>query len=676
MVASASNSNQEVAHLLYFIQGNGASPMAIARFIILVLCSLLGIAVSLLLIALLLRQKRADAGARIGIVLGFAVFGMYASICVNAILRFYGLSQGNWANRHGTPMLTGSLSFLPALILWSWRKSPILQWRSRISIWLLAFACANGSLVVATALWFGPDPFVHRTFERVLALNCVLCLVPAVVSIMQLPLDARLKTFMKATSSIYVLASLIGVVNPVRFDDTSIHAVIQVFVLQACLLTGLLGSFIVAARFRFADVFVRWSTRITILGVLSLVGSLSFVFVGVGSGPSNRPIGILACTVELAVLLLLGIVLTEQCDRWVESHVLQRLDLKAEEARLQEQLFTIEDRDGLFAFIEEELAHRLEIRDVQIIPQVSVPREILGPQGSANAPLEINSFNEPLQIGSLEDIDVLIPIPSDGKVQEMMGVSIGSGRQSLNSGEIGFLKGICHDLGVRLHQLEVDADHRRQTLRETLLRQQLTEAELRALRAQVNPHFLFNSLNTIADLIIRDSAKAERMTLRLSSVFRHVLTQADRQFVTLEEEFDFLRNYLDIEQERFGENLQVCFTLDPQLAHVSIPTLLLQPLVENALKHGLRPKGGRSTLCITAAVSTADICLEVIDDGVGFDVERTSAKHGRAKSGVGLANTRARLQAVYGEQGRLQIESAPMKGCQVSVSIPYTKVQL
>lgn len=675
MNSSAANSMREVAHLLFFIQGYGASPTEIARLIIVVLCSLLGIAVSLLLITLLLRQKKADAGAKIGIVLGLAVFGMYSSVCGNAILRYYGISQWNWASRHGTPMLTGTLSFLPALILWSWRKSPILLWRSRISIWLLAFACANGFLVVVTALWFGPDPLVNRTFERVLALNSVLCLVPAVVSIMQLPLDARLKTFMKATSSIYVVASLIALVSPVRHDDTSIRVVIQVFFLQACLLTGLLGSFIVAARFRFADVFVRWSTRITILGVLSLVGSLSFVFVGVGSSPSNRSIGILACTVEVAVLLLLGMVFTEQCDRWVESHVLQRLDLKAEEVRLQEQLFTIESRDGLFTFIEGALTHRLEIRDVQIVPVESVPREILGLQGSANAPLEINSYNEPLQIGSLQDIDVLIPIPSNGKIEEMIGVSTGSGRQSLNSGEIGFLKDIGHNLGVRLHHLEVEAEHRRQTLRETLLRQQLTEAELRALRAQVNPHFLFNSLNTIADLIIRDPVKAERMTLRLSSVFRHVLAQADRQFVTLQEEFEFLRNYLDIEQERFGENLQVCFALDPQLAHVPIPTLLLQPLVENALKHGLRPKGGRTNLRVTAAVGATGIALEVIDDGVGFNAEISSTKLVGAKSGVGLANTRARLQAMYGEKGRLRIESAPMKGCRISVSIPYTKVQ-
>lgn len=672
---SAITSIRGPPHLQLFSQAYGTSPMDVARLIILVLCSLLGVAVSLLLIALLLRQKKADAGTRIGIMLGFAVFAMYSSVCGNAIVRYYAISRLSWASHHGTPMLTGILSFLPALILWSWRKSPVLQWRSKVSIWLFAFACANGCLVVVTALSFGPEPLLNTTFDRVLGLNGVLCLTPAVVSILRLPLDARLKTFMKATSSIYVLASLIGVVSTPGVDDKSLHALILFLLVQACILIGLLGSFIVAARFRFADVFVRWSTRITILGVLSLVGSLSFVLVGVGATASHRSAGILACSVELVVLLLLGMVLTERCGRWVESHVLQRLDLKAEAVRLQNQLFTIENREDLFGFIETELTRRLEVRDVRIVPRTSVSREILSMQSSANAPLEINSYSMPLQIDTLQDVDLLIPIPSNGKTEEMLGVSTGSGRQSLNSGEIGFLKDLGRDVGVRLHHLEVEAFHRRQALRETLLRQQLTEAELRALRAQVNPHFLFNSLNTIADLIIRDPANAERMTLRLSSVFRHVLAQADRQFVTLGEEFEFLRNYLDIEQARFGENLQVCLAANPQLAPVPIPTLLLQPLVENALKHGLAPKGGRRSLEVTATIAAETILLEVVDDGVGFSTETPFAGIGRSKSGVGLANTRARLLAAYGEDGCLQIESVPMEGCRVSVSIPYTKVQ-
>jgi two-component system, LytTR family, sensor kinase len=414
-----------------------------------------------------------------------------------------------------------------------------------------------------------------------------------------------------------------------------------------------------------------------ILGVLTLLGSLSFVFTGIYGNPAGRPIGLSLCSLGMVLVVIAGATLTGRCERWVESHVLQRLDLKAESVRLQHELFSIEDRDRLFPFIETKLRELLQIRDVRIVLRSSVPPRFLELESASNSPLEIDSYKVPFQIGPLEDVDVLVAIPSsNGKREEMIGVSAGTGRRSLNSGEVSFLKDVGHDLGVRLHHLEVEAAHGRLAMRETLLRQQLTEAELRALRAQVNPHFLFNSLNTIADLIARDPTKAERMTLRLSSVFRHVLSQADRQFIALEEEFEFLRNYLDIEQERFGANLQVNLVLCPEVAKFRIPTLLLQPLVENALKHGLAPKRGQRNLGVSAAASADAILIEVVDDGVGFNEASRVAGFAKSRSGVGLANTRARLHAVYGKEGLLRIDSSPLNGCRVLVSIPLKQVQM
>ena len=128
--------------------------------------------------------------------------------------------------------------------------------------------------------------------------------------------------------------------------------------------------------------------------------------------------------------------------------------------------------------------------------------------------------------------------------------------------------------------------------REALLLQQVAEAELRALRAQINPHFLFNSLNTIADLIVRDPLRAEAMTLRLASVFRHVLAHSSRSMTTLREEMEFLRTYLYIEEARFGTACTSPSMWLPDAAGQPIPSLILQPLVENAMKHGLGPKPG------------------------------------------------------------------------------------
>ena len=135
-----------------------------------------------------------------------------------------------------------------------------------------------------------------------------------------------------------------------------------------------------------------------------------------------------------------------------------------------------------------------------------------------------------------------------------------------------------------------------------LLLQQVTEAELRALRAQINPHFLFNSLNTIADLIVRDPPRAEAMTLRLASVFRHVLAHSSRPLTTIREEMEFLRTYLYIEEARFGDRLHVEIDVAPEAAGQQIPSLILQPLVENAMKHGLGPKPGPGNMWISARI--------------------------------------------------------------------------
>jgi two-component system, LytTR family, sensor kinase len=645
--------------------------MELARLIALVQTSALGMAVSLLLIALLIRQKNADAGVRIGVVLGGCIFSMYAGVCVFSVCGYYKVPIPAWIVH---PLLW-VIAFLPALIVWSWRESPVLRWKSKTSAWLVVGSFLCGTAIVAISHRFGPEPNRSPAFVRLLALHRALWLAPAIVSILRLSLDARLKTFMKVTSFSYLAASSIYAIRTPGMDKTSVFGIALLVVAQGCGLGGIIGSFIVVARFRLVDVFLRWSTRIAILGLLSLIGSVSFVLVESDPHVVHRSAGILACSLEMAILLLLGKMLTEHAEGWVNSHVLQRIDLKVEAIRLRNGLFSMENRDDLFSFVETELTQSLEARDVRIVPLACVPPEVLAREDAPNATLEINSWNTPIEAGPLRDVDVLVPIPLNGDTEEMIGVSTGAGRQSLNSGEIGFLKELGLELGVRLHHLKVEAAHRRQAMRETLLRQELTEAELRALRAQVNPHFLFNSLNTIADLIIRDPAKAERMTLRLSSVFRRVLTKADHQFITLGEEFEFLRNYLDIEQERFGENLRVHLALHPELSDVRIPTLLLQPLVENALKHGLGPKGGRRSLEITAGVSAETIIMQVIDDGVGFLKPASAPRSDRLHAGVGLANTRARLHSAYGKDGCLQIDSTPMKGCRVVVSIPYRKAQ-
>jgi two-component system LytT family sensor kinase len=203
---------------------------------------------------------------------------------------------------------------------------------------------------------------------------------------------------------------------------------------------------------------------------------------------------------------------------------------------------------------------------------------------------------------------------------------------------------------------------------ESRLSQQLAQAELRALRAQINPHFLFNSLNTIAALIASEPDKAETITVRLAGIFRYVLLHADRPFSSLDEEVSFLRTYLDIEQIRFGERLQVEFDVEASVVHVAVPSLILQPLVENAIKHGVAPKVGISRILVQARRRGSSILLSVEDDGIGLDTRRP--RDMAAGTGVGLQNIRERLQTMYGSTASLSVTNIESGGSRALLEIP------
>jgi len=198
-----------------------------------------------------------------------------------------------------------------------------------------------------------------------------------------------------------------------------------------------------------------------------------------------------------------------------------------------------------------------------------------------------------------------------------------------------------------------------------LARAELAQAELRALRAQINPHFLFNTLNTIAWLVRRDPAAAEDTVTRLAELFRYTLTGSERGVAPLREELDFLRHYLAIEHLRFGERLRVEEQIEPGLESVAVPSLLLQPLVENAVRYavGSRPEGAR--VRIAARRDGDRVVLEVEDDGPGLD-----GVTGRGGAGFGLHSVRERLRAA-GPPHALEVRSEPGGGTHMIITLPY-----
>jgi two-component system LytT family sensor kinase len=195
----------------------------------------------------------------------------------------------------------------------------------------------------------------------------------------------------------------------------------------------------------------------------------------------------------------------------------------------------------------------------------------------------------------------------------------------------------------------------------------LVEARLQALRMQINPHFLFNTLNTISALVHQSPPEADRMIVRLGELLRRTLDLKDAQEVPLSEEVDFLKLYLEIEQMRFQERLTVRFNIEPKTLSLLVPHLLLQPLVENAIRHGIEPRERPGRVEVSSRVSDGDTLeLRVRDDGNGF-VETAA---GNRREGVGLANVRSRLTHLYGAAHRFEVRPLAEGGVEAIVRIP------
>src|SRR5881396_2511867 len=204
---------------------------------------------------------------------------------------------------------------------------------------------------------------------------------------------------------------------------------------------------------------------------------------------------------------------------------------------------------------------------------------------------------------------------------------------------------------VAVHALLYYQNFRASELAQSSLKTQLAQAQLRALKMQLHPHFLFNTLHSISSLVLEDPPKANSMIARLGDFLRLTVDNSDQQLVTLKEETEFLRCYLDIEQVRFGDRLTVTFELEPQTLSVQVPHLILQPVVENAIQHAIAPRASRGHINIEAKRLNSLLRLEVRDNGPGI------ASNGDllGTEGVGLSNVRARLHQIYGSDFRFEL---------------------
>ncbi len=220
------------------------------------------------------------------------------------------------------------------------------------------------------------------------------------------------------------------------------------------------------------------------------------------------------------------------------------------------------------------------------------------------------------------------------------------------------------------HALAYMAQARERETQAARLTAQLAEARLGALRMQLNPHFLFNSLNAIT-VLVRDqnTAAASRMLELLSDVLRLVLRAESSHETPLSTELDFLERYLAIEQVRFSDRLRPRIEVDAAIRRAAVPQFILQPLVENALRHGIARRADAGLLEVTARRDGDTLVLTVRDDGPGL------GPAGPAATGVGLANTRARLAALYGDRANLEIANAAGGGVLATIRLPYHEAE-
>ena len=203
-------------------------------------------------------------------------------------------------------------------------------------------------------------------------------------------------------------------------------------------------------------------------------------------------------------------------------------------------------------------------------------------------------------------------------------------------------------------------------LREAHLETRLVEARLKTLEAELNPHFLFNTLHAISALVHRDPEAADRMISRLSDLLRITFDRSGEARISLKEELEFLQKYLDIEQTRFQDRLTVRVEAQPDVLDAEVPRMILQPLVENAIKHGIAPRAERGHVQIAAGRDGDWLWMEVRDNGAGLNGMALK----RLRTGVGLSNTRARLECLYPDAHRLQF-SDKRGGLSVRIDIPF-----
>ncbi|NBC18880.1 MAG: PDZ domain-containing protein [Bacteroidetes bacterium] len=366
-------------------------------------------------------------------------------------------------------------------------------------------------------------------------------------------------------------------------------------------------------------------------------------------------------------------------------------------SRFQEQMRTILDHEDLLRATIETVGEAFQVRSARLFVR---PRGLSSPWLSAayhpeppyftervlsmvwphfqregaiwSRNPELNESTLPSDLADLlasRRVVLAIPILGEDAAVGLMVLGEKRPRRAVyNLEDVDLLRSLSGQLALAVERLDL-------VERERVLIRESAEAQLKALRAQINPHFLFNALNTIVSLIEEHPEDAVEVVEHLSAIFRHILQTGGQPFVAVQDEFALVSHYLSIEQARFGERLQIEQHLDPAVQAYPVPAFAVQTLVENAVKHGLEVQRGGGTVRLTAERASDELVeIRVSDTGVGlpalFDADEQVVDTDAAFLGIGLRNVAARLERLYDRSDLLRMRSAPDAGTTVRLLLP------
>jgi signal transduction histidine kinase len=429
-------------------------------------------------------------------------------------------------------------------------------------------------------------------------------------------------------------------------------------------------------RFALADLFLKRALALVLLVALAFG-----LYVGVAAPLLYRwRAGELH---PLAVGLLLGLwvvtallypLLRRAVVRFVDAVILRRADYEAMRVELAQRLLACESVEAVLAEVCARLAEALTAREINW-RSLTEESTAVGNSGPLLPVISQTRVAKPARrMGEFAPAATTVLIPTGEAPQYQLLVGELAGGRRLLSDDQALLETVALMAARRIDAVRVVHERCERDLHEQEMLKLATEAELRALRAQVNPHFLFNALTTIGYLIQTAPDRALQTLLRLTALLRGVLRKGDGEFCTLGEEIELVEAYLDIERARFEDRLRVLLDVPQELRRLRVPALLLQPLVENAIKHGIAPlrAGGEVVVLARLAHGGEQLQLRVSDTGQGASEQALA--HGR-QQGVGLANVEQRLKRHFGRAATFSLRSAPGVGTTVELSLPANAAQ-